>query len=373
MPNKFDYTSRARRIALKHPLLSDISTQIAFWIVAFVLYFVLVNFISKAVTSLFSIDATVHVSQNILIAILGAIIFGSLLGIIDFYVERRFRRRSFGLEIIIKISLYIITWFTVGTIVRTIGFALEAKFIDGSFLEYTQIFFKNMGLSSSIYTIFMILLMSFIKQMNNRFGPGIILPMLLGKYRKPSVEDRVFMFIDLKSSTSYAEKLGHLKYSELIQTCFHDVNKVIPKFYAEVYQYVGDEVVLTWTKTEGLRNFNCIKFYFAFREQIIKNKEMYESKFGLLPEFKASVHLGKITVAEVGDIKREIAYHGDTINIAARIQSLCNKYNKLFLISNALKNSLPQVNPYKIEFVDETILKGKTEKIKIYGIQTENG
>ena len=50
----------------------------------------------------------------------------------------------------------------------------------------------------------------------------------------------------------------------MIQNCFQDVNKVIPKYYAEVYQYVGDEVVLTWLKEEGLRNNNCINFYFAF-------------------------------------------------------------------------------------------------------------
>jgi len=29
-------------------------------------------------------------------------------------------------------------------------------------------------------------------------------------------------------------------------------------------------------------------------------------------------------VAEVGEIKTEIAYHGDTINTAARIQEQCN-------------------------------------------------
>ena len=36
-----------------------------------------------------------------------------------------------------------------------------------------------------------------------------------------------------------------------------------------------------------------------------------------------------ITVAEVGNIKREIAYHGDTINIAARFK-LCVIFTKKF-------------------------------------------
>ena len=49
--------------------------------------------------------------------------------------------------------------------------------------------------------------------------------------------------------------------------------------------------------------------------------------------------MGMVTAVEVGDIKRDIAYHGDTLNTAARIQSICNSYEKKFLSSaNVLKN-----------------------------------
>ena len=366
---KFDYTTRARKFALRHPLISDVGTQIIFWIFAFLLYFILVNFISRAVTSLFNFESKVHFSENIIIALIGAAIFGTLLGLIDYYVERKFSRRSLGLEVLVKTFLYTMTWFIVVNVTSLIGFALEAKFIEVDISLYTNSFFSNMGASSTIYTIVMILIISFIKQMNNKFGPGILLPMLLGKYRKPSVEERVFMFMDLKSSTAYAEKLGHIQYSRMIQACFRDVNKVLPSFFAEVYQYVGDEVVLTWEKEEGLRNLNCINFYFGFCEQINNNKSEYEKEFGLLPKFKASAHVGEITVAEVGDFKREIAYHGDTINIAARIQAICNEYKKDFLISEDLKNCFNSETSFETIFVDETILKGKTKSIKIYSIE----
>ncbi len=43
--------------------------------------------------------------------------------------------------------------------------------------------------------------------------------------------------------------------------------------------------------------------------------------------------MGKVTAVEIGDIKRDIAYHVDTLNTAARIQSVCNEYNKDFLVS----------------------------------------
>jgi len=312
-------------------------------------FFELVNFISKAVTSLFPTEVTVHISENIIIAVFGAIIFGTFLGLIDYFVDKRLRKRSFELDVIVKVVLYSATWFSVGTIISRIGLALEANFVESPFLQYTSNFYSNMGIASSIFTIVMILIISSIKQMNNKFGPGVILPMLLGKYRKPRVKERIFLFMDLKYSTRYAEKLGHLKYSRMIQNIFADVNKIIPLFNAEIYQYVGDEVVLTWTKSEGLYNNNCIKFFFSFQDKLMSSRSLYESNFGCVPEFKASAHLGKITVTEVEDIKREIASHGDTMNTESRIQDVCNKYNKTFLISGNLMSSL--INSINLKFV----------------------
>jgi len=49
------------------------------------------------------------------------------------------------------------------------------------------------------------------------------------------------------------------------------------------------------------------------------------------------LHLSIITAVEVGEIKREIAYHGDTINTAARTQRMCNQFCKDFLYPNRLK------------------------------------
>ncbi|WP_219011061.1 hypothetical protein [Aquimarina litoralis] len=47
------------------------------------------------------------------------------------------------------------------------------------------------------------------------------------------------MFLDLNSSTSIAEKIGHMKYSQLIQDCFDQLD-MTEDFGAEIYQYVGD-------------------------------------------------------------------------------------------------------------------------------------
>ena len=58
------------------------------------------------------------------------------------------------------------------------------------------------------------------------FGKGVFVNILLGKFRRPKEQERIFMFIDLKDSTTIAEKLGHLRYTYLIQDCFNDLNRL---------------------------------------------------------------------------------------------------------------------------------------------------
>ena len=49
----------------------------------------------------------------------------------------------------------------------------------------------------------------FFRQLDRILGPGVLLSYLLGRYHRPHREARIFMFLDLKSSTSLAEELGH--------------------------------------------------------------------------------------------------------------------------------------------------------------------
>ncbi|RZL46979.1 MAG: adenylate/guanylate cyclase domain-containing protein, partial [Pedobacter sp.] len=109
-----------------------------------------------------------------------------------------------------------------------------------SFSKYSPVLSEanwiNLFLTIVIYSFFMILIITFIIQVNKKYGPGVLLPLLLGKYREPKEEERIFMFMDLKSSTSIAEELGHIKYSGFIRDSFMDINRMLNLYNAEVYQ-----------------------------------------------------------------------------------------------------------------------------------------
>ena len=164
-----------------------------------------------------------------------------------------------------------------------------------------------------------------------------------------------------------AERLGHLQYSQMIQDCFNDL-AVVSKSRAQIHQYVGDEAVLTWPSSEGIKNQNCIKAFFDFKERINSREAYYLKKYGYKPFFKAGVNMGKVMVAEVGQTKKEIAYHGDTINTAARIQGKCNEYNSELLISKTLSEALSDEGSYKKKLVGDISLRGKENRVALYAV-----
>ncbi|MDH3651375.1 MAG: adenylate/guanylate cyclase domain-containing protein, partial [Saprospiraceae bacterium] len=171
--------------------------------------------------------------------------------------------------------------------------------------------------------------------------------------------------LDLKSSVSYAEKLGHLMYSELIQECYYDLDKSIVKHKGEIYQYVGDEAVITWPYKAGIKNNTCIQCFIDFKNELGARSTFYSDKFKFVPEFKAGLHGGSLTVAEVGSEKKEIAYHGDVINTASRIQAACNKLGEEFLVSYDLKKDLTYT---KLNPVGTVSLRGRNEPMELYAV-----
>ena len=316
----------------------------------------------------------IFIRPNSLIGVhIEATFMGFFLGLILAYIDQtRLRifgsKKVFGIVIVIKAISYLASIIIIITVVAFIFLLLLGAKLDDAFLRLGSFVISPYFLTIVIYGAVVSFLFSFIKQIDSKFGPGNLTHMLIGKYHRPRVEDRIFLFIDLKNATGCAEKLGHIKYSQLLQDCFYDITFMIKRYQGEIYQYVGDEIVITWKSIAGLKNFNCVHLYYKFLQRLQQRSDYYNSRYGLVPEFKAGMNCGHITVAEVGIIKREIAYHGDIINTASRIQAQCNKYGKRLLISGQLYQRLGKSKEYKIVHTDSAILKGKNKAVELYSV-----
>jgi len=340
--------------------------SIVIWVVALNI-FIFIRFAGNP-TSVNPINSEVPIDISALYLNMtrGGIILGIAFGLLEFIFERRvFKIMSYGRIILLKSVFYIFIFALTALLTNLISFTIYHGSLD------FDLWVKNAARLSwyvpLIYISLVCILINTFKQIDLKFGPGNLVNLLIGKFHKPQKDHRIFMFLDLKSSTTIAENIGHMRYSQLIQDCFTDLS-IVQNFKAEIYQYVGDEVVLSWSMSDGLENLNCLKTYFTFQNLLERRGDFYKKKYGFVPFFKAGLNVGDVTVAEVGQIKREIAFHGDTLNTASRIQAMCNKYKKGLLLTQAIKELIDDREGLQINLIGEVILRGKIQPLKIYSV-----
>ena len=295
-------------------------------------------------------------------------IIGFLYSLASFYIEQSLliTKMSTWKILVIQIVIYpLIIIISLSSSCKIYDFLYDTDYVNGIFWWIDNKWFWSTTLYATLFSFNM----SFIKLSIERFGRKKFFKILMGQYRIPKEERLILMFLDLKSSTTIAEKLGHFRYSLFIQECFSDLNSIIEKYSVEVYQYVGDEAVLTWPYKKGRANNNCIEIFFDFQKVITNKRLEYKKKYGFIPEFKAGIHGGHLMTAEVGTIKKEIAYHGDVINTTARIQSKCNKFQQKMIISESLLDDFNLDDSYTLEHLGKLALKGKDEEISLIGIK----
>ena len=176
------------------------------------------------------------------------------------------------------------------------------------------------------------------------------------------------MFLDMKSSTTIAENLGHVRYFEMLRDYYADLSKSIIQYYGEIYQYVGDEIVISWKLENGLHNNNCIQCFYAMKKNLKNQAEKYIRKFDVVPTFKAGFHLGKVTTGEIGVIKKDIIFTGDVLNTTARIQNLCKDYKVDLIVSGDLVNKLHLDPEIQFKSLGENELRGRKENVMLYTV-----
>lgn len=342
--------------------------SVVFWSFAFC-FFILIRYLGREQEQVNTMGSSrvIPVDEYLLFGVVLGVMVAIVYTIVE-YVFDKFLSKALNLGFILVFKSLIYFVFLIFSL-SVIAFLAE-DYLNIDFPNQTGWWISNkIFWMVTAYFIICSLMFSFIRLANDKFGKGIIFKMLIGRYRNPREVEKIFMFLDLKASTSHAEQLGHLKYSQLIQDCFFYLNKIVNKYDAEIYQYVGDEAVLSWTPKRGIRRANCVRLFFDFERKLKRHSKYYQKRYGVQPEFKAGLHYGKIIIAEVGTVKKELAYHGDVINTTSRIQGQCNEYGESLLISEDLLLKLNLGKRFVAKPLGDEVLEGKKEEMNLFAIR----
>jgi len=196
--------------------------------------------------------------------------------------------------------------------------------------------------------------------------------LVLGRYRRPRAERRFFLFVDVVGSTAIAERLGPLQAHRFLAAVFSATAEPVAACRGEIYQYIGDEIVVTWTQAEGVADARPLRCFFLMEESLLQLKDQFRAEFSAEPGLRAALHLGEVIAGEVGEARRAIVFHGDVMNTASRLEQATRELGVRFIASaDALQALGPQP---EMEFKDlgALALRGRKEPIRASGVALRN-
>jgi adenylate cyclase len=220
---------------------------------------------------------------------------------------------------------------------------------------------RMVGFSLLVTLVFVVVL-----QAAGLVGYATFRSLLLGRYREPHAERRFFLFVDLVGSTAAAERLGPLAAHRFLASVFATVAEPIAAAGGEIYQYVGDEIVVTWLQEDGARDGRALRCFLAMREALARRAGELQARFGVAPELRAALHAGEVVAGEVGEERRAIVFHGDVMNAAARLEQATRELGCRFLVSDDALRLLGAPSGLALRDVGPLPLRGRREPLRAF-------
>ena len=299
--------------------------------------------------------------QGVIDALLVSVLVGGYLQFVrDGLLRPWFRELSFATDLAIS-SPAVVALFLVG---RGIGLVLTS--LDPA--RFLRSFTEAHLLYALPYFVVLSVGMLFVLQMNRMVGANVLRYFVAGRYHQPTAEERIFLFLDLEQSTTLAERLGSARYFELLRRFVDDLTDPIVASRGEIYQYAGDEVVVTWPLVEGVRAANCVRCFFWSREAVAREGARYTRDFGVVPRFRAGLHGGAVTAGELGDLRRQVVFVGDILNTAARLEEYAKRAGLDLVVSGSLLHRLELPPGVEARLCGELELRGKEARVAAYSL-----
>ena len=208
----------------------------------------------------------------------------------------------------------------------------------------------------------------FLLQLSRLVGDRTLRDVLLGRYHRSRTEERFFLFVDIAGSTPLAERIGPDAVHRFLAEVFRLASDPIDDHRGDVYQYVGDEIVITWTVANGRDGARPVACFFAIERALEQAAPHFERAFGALPHLRAALHAGPVITGEVGGSRRAIVYHGDVMNTTSRIEQATRDLERQFLVSGDALERLKGVDAYTLEDLGPQHLRGRAAAVRVYAV-----
>ena len=172
------------------------------------------------------------------------------------------------------------------------------------------------------------------------------------------------LFTDIRGFTSFTERVCEEQGPEAVVKILNEymarMVAIILKYHGHVNKFTGDGILAVFSDDDeaalpgdhALRTVRCAT-------EIVTLPSQFQTGSG--------IHTGLVVVGNVGSVdKMEYTVLGDTVNLAARLESLNKEYHTKLLMSGATQSMLG--NQVETVLLGEAPVRGKALPIRLYTV-----
>ncbi|HKZ08397.1 MAG TPA: adenylate/guanylate cyclase domain-containing protein [Methylomirabilota bacterium] len=208
----------------------------------------------------------------------------------------------------------------------------------------------------------------FVLHVSRIVGGRTLRDIVLGRYHRPRLESRFFLFVDVVGSTRIAERVGPFAVHRFLNRVFSLAADPVADHHGEIHQYVGDEIVVTWPLAQGRIRARPVACFFAIETALSAAAEVFERDVGDAPAVRGAVHAGPVVTGEVGESKREIVFHGDVMNSTARLEDAARELGHPLLVSGDARALLDGAEGYEFRELGRRALRGRAGPVDVFAV-----
>lgn len=179
------------------------------------------------------------------------------------------------------------------------------------------------------------------------------------------------LFCDVRDFTSISEKIQPAELVEMMNEYFGPVTADIINLGGYIDKFIGDAVMALFGVPKAT-NDHALKAglaALAIQRRAAELEPLFQKKYGIAAfRVGVGVHTGPVIMGNMGSSQRiNYTAMGDAVNLASRLEGATKGLGAPILISQATYEAVG--SRAEATYLDEISVKGKEEKIKVYGLK----
>jgi adenylate cyclase len=211
------------------------------------------------------------------------------------------------------------------------------------------------------------------QRLSRFFSPDVLRAVVRdrdGQSLQPRRRRVTVLFSDIRGFTTISERLQPEQVDEMLREYLTVMTEVVFRYGGTIDKYIGDGIMALYNAPydDPEHAVNAIRTALEFQERAIPFSARWEARLGGTIRCGVGINTGDAVVGSLGSRQRnEYTAIGDTVNLAARLESITKDYGVPIIISEDTYKDV--TGRFPTQELDTVTVKGKSQPVKIYGVR----